>query len=171
MKLNFLRIELSKTIDLKIMYEEENTEPEFLKRNKTNPFRTPDHYFDSIEDRVMGNIADQSQKKTSSANKVIRLLKPVLGLAASFALVALLVYYPINHLLLKNTVTSVTADSASSDILNSYSFILTSIDENSLVNTIFSDETNSSTAINQDEVLAYLSSGLNDVEIYSEILN
>ena len=35
------------------MYEEENINPEFMKRGKTNPFRTPDRYFDTLEDNTV----------------------------------------------------------------------------------------------------------------------
>jgi len=48
------------------MYEEENIEPEFMKRDKTNPFRTPDRYFDSLGDRIMGEIRHPAKSKTTS---------------------------------------------------------------------------------------------------------
>jgi len=152
------------------MYEEENIEPDFLKRPKTNPFRTPDYYFESLEDRIMGNIEDKAKKKSSSA-RLIQFLKPALGLAASFTLVYLLVYYPINTFLLKPTAETTITDTITSDLLTDYSINLASIDENSLINAIFSDETNNLAETNPDELLAYLSAGLNDVEIYTEIQN
>lgn len=152
------------------MHEEEYIEPDFLKRQKTNPFKTPDYYFESLEDRIMGNIEYQHKKKSSSF-KIIQFMKPALGLAASFTLVYLLVYYPINTFLLKDNTKTAVSTTAPADLLNDYSINLTSIDENSLVDAIFSDETNNIAETNPDEFLAYLSSGLNDVEIYSEIQN
>jgi len=50
-------------------------------------------------------------------------------------------------------------------------FNFSSIDESTLVNAIFSNEKSTVADINPDEMLAYLSSGLNEVEIYSEIQN
>jgi hypothetical protein len=152
------------------MYEDKNIEPEFLKRPKKNPFRTPDHYFDTIEDRIMGNIKYQAKKKTSST-KVIQFLKPVLGLVASFSLVYLLVYYPINHLLPKTLVKSAITDTTSPYLTDDSTLNFSLIDENAVVNAIFSDETSNIAEINSDEMLAYLSSGMNEVEIYSEIQN
>lgn len=152
------------------MYEEKNMEPDFLKRPKTNPFRTPNYYFESLEDRVMGNIEYQ-KKKESSSTRIIRLLKPALGLAASFALVYVLVYYPINTFLLKNTAKTAVTDTITADWLNEYSINLTSVDENLIVNAIFAEDTTNLAETNPDEFLAYLSTGLNDVEIYSEIQN
>lgn len=152
------------------MYEEKNMEPDFLKRPKANPFRTPDYYFESLEDRVMGNIEYQ-KKKESSSTRIIRLLKPALGLAASFALVYVLVYYPINTFLLKDTAKTAVTDTITADWLNEYSINLTSVDENLIVNAIFAEDTTNLAETNPDEFLAYLSTGLNDVEIYSEIQN
>ena len=45
------------------------------------------------------------------------------------------------------------------------------IDESTLVNAIFSDDNSNSTDINSEDMLAYLSSGLNEVQIFSEIQN
>jgi hypothetical protein len=152
------------------MYEDENIEPEFMKRHKSSPFRTPDHYFDSIEDRIMDSIKQETKKKTSSA-KVFQLLKPLLGLAASIAIVYLLVYYSTNQLSPKSTVKADIADTNSIDSLHNYAFNISLIDENSLVNAIFGDEPVDSTKINSDEVLAYLSTEMSDLDIYSEIQN
>ncbi|MDP2338289.1 MAG: hypothetical protein Q8N05_17940 [Bacteroidota bacterium] len=152
------------------MYEEENRQPEFLKRPKTNPFRTPDHYFDSLEDRIMGGIEHAGKTKSPSA-RIIQLLKPALGLAASFTLVYLLVQYPINQFFPKNTNQSVVSAATTLYLNDDSTLNFSFIDENSLVNAIFSDEATNIPEINQDEMLAYLSSGMNDLEIYSEIQN
>lgn len=151
------------------MYEEDKIKPDFGKRPQ-NPFRTPDYYFESLEDRIMGNINHQTKKKSSST-KIIQFLKPALGLAASFTLIYMLVYYPINTFLLKDTVKTEQTDTTASDFLNDYPINLSSIDDNSLINAIFTDETNVFAETNPDEFLAYLSSGLNEVDIYSEFQN
>ncbi|MFA5326199.1 MAG: hypothetical protein WC384_00270 [Prolixibacteraceae bacterium] len=153
------------------MYEEDKTEPDFMNRNRENPFQTPDHYFDSLEDRIMGRIEHSTKKKTS-ASRVYLMLKPALGLAASFALVYLLVYYPINTFLLKdNVIKTEVAGITKPDPLDGYSLNFSLIDENSLVNAIFADDATSAPEINPDEVLAYLTTGSNDIEIYSAIQN
>lgn len=150
------------------MNEKDMIEPEFMKRPKTNPFRTPEHYFDSIEDRIMGGIEHAAKKKTTSA-KIIQLLKPALGLAASFSLVYLLVYYPITNFLPKSIVKSEVTDTTSHYLIDDSTLSFSFIDENTLVNAIFSEEPSNIADINPDEMLAYLSSGMNEVEIYSEI--
>jgi hypothetical protein len=152
------------------MYEEENIESEFLKRHKTNPFRTPDHYFDTIEDRIMRGI-EQPMITKAKSGRIIRFLKPALGLAASLSIVYLLVNYSMNSPIVNTGTKTETAVSSPSDLLDNYTLNLTSIDDNTLASAIFSDETSNIAATNPDEILAFLASNLNDVEIYSEIQN
>lgn len=155
------------------MYEQEDIESEFLKRPKNSPFRTPDHYFDTIEDRVMGSIKEEKKKvRTLNSRKIYRIMKPVLGIAAGIMLVYLLASDPFKNLSTKSSlVKSEITDTISNDTMDAYSLNISLIDENSLVNTIFGDDPTKPSNINQDEVLAYLSTEMTDLEIYSEIQN
>ena len=57
--------------------------------SKDNPFRTPEGYLDSLEDRLMARIAAETAEEASSKQQkpVWRILKPALTLAAMFALI------------------------------------------------------------------------------------
>jgi hypothetical protein len=154
------------------MYEEENIEPDFLQRPKKNPFRTPDNYFNTIEDRVMQTIHQQSKKKNFTySEKVIRFLKPALAVAASLGIVFMLVYYPVNYFSHKEVAQVNVKDTITPDTMDAYSLSFSLVDENSLINTIINEDMAVKEEINPDEVLAYLSSDMNDFEIYSEIQN
>lgn len=149
------------------MYKEENIKPNFMKGPGTNPFRTPVGYFDSLEDEVMNKIQLPAKKKTTS-DRIIRILKPVVGIAASLVLVYLLT----NHQFGQNNNSKVASTiTLSQEEDSTLTFSL--IDEITLVNAMFADEEEESPVadINPDDMLAYLSSGLNEVEIYSEIQN
>jgi len=146
--------------------EEENIEPEFMKRPGTNPFRTPEGYFDSIEDRIMKGIQHPEKKKSVSAG-ILRILKPALAIAAMLMLVFLLTNNPFT----KNTINSEVSSSLTPSVKDDSTLNFSLIDESTLVNALFSDEKSAVADINPDEMLAYLSSGLNEVEIYSEIQN
>jgi hypothetical protein len=146
--------------------EEENIEPEFMKRPGTNPFRTPEGYFDSIEDRIMKGIQLPEKKKPASA-RILRILKPAMGIAAMITLAFLLVNNPFT----KKTINTEVSSALTPSVKDDSTFNFSSIDESTLVNAIFSDEKSTVADINPDEMLAYLSSGLNEVEIYSEIQN
>lgn len=149
------------------MHEEEKI-PEFMKRPKSNPFKTPDFYFETLEERIMAGI-EQSQKKETRLSRSIRILKPIIGLAASFILVYLLVSYPLNNLLPDNLVKTEISNSDSLNETDSYDFFFLLVKENTLVNAITSEDETNSTALNNDEMLAYISVGMSDMEIYSEI--
>ena len=154
------------------MYEEENIESEFLKRPKRNPFQTPENYFDSIEERVMHRIQqEENNKRFSGTGKMYRLLRPALGLAASLALVFVLVYYPINYFSSEKLVKTETTDTTFNEVNDFYTTAISVIDESSLVEALTNEEQTAQEEINPDEVLAYLSADMNDVEIYSEIQN
>lgn len=155
-----------------MMYEEENIEPDFLKQLKKNPFKTPANYFESIEDRVMQSVKQESKnKQTGYAAKIILFLKPALAVAASLGILFMLVYYPIDYLSQKEIAKATVADSISPDTMDAYSLSFSLVDDNSLINTIINEDKAVKEEMNPDEVLAYLSSDMNDIEIYSEIQN
>ena len=54
---------------------------------RENPFRMPDGYLDSFEDRLMARIAVEQQPAVSRKVRFWTVLKPALTLAAMFALV------------------------------------------------------------------------------------
>ena len=68
-----------------------NEEKDILKdlASKDNPFRMPEGYLDSLEDRLMARIAeeDAAASTTERQRPVWRILKPALTLAAMFALI------------------------------------------------------------------------------------
>jgi len=154
------------------MNKKENITPEFRKWDNSNPFNTPEGYFESFEDRMMAKIDSYSEPiKTSNKTKVIRMLKPILSLAASLVLVILLVQYPIRHFLLNDTVNTEQENSISNNSFDLYSISLSMIDENTLINSLFSDDQINDNNIDPDEMRSYLSSRLTEVEIYSDFQN
>jgi hypothetical protein len=146
--------------------EGENSKPEFMKRPGTNPFQTPEGYFDSLEERIMKGIQLPEKKKPASVG-ILRILKPALAIAAILTLVFLLTNNPFTE----NTINTEVSSSLTPSVKDDSTLNFSLIDESTLVNAIFSDEKSAVADINPDEMLAYLSSGLNEVEIYSEIQN
>jgi len=137
-----------------------------MKRPETNPFRTPEGYFDTLEDRIMKKIQLPEKRKTTSA-KIIRILKPVVGIAASLTLVYFLIGYPHFRSNPNSKVASTNTLTQKEDSILNFSLI----DESTLVNAIFSDDESTVADINPDDMVAYLSSRYNEVEIYSAIQN
>lgn len=151
------------------MYNEKQIGQKIPERPQ-NPFRTPDQYFETLEDRIMAGIKHAEVTQTKK-NKIVHLLKPVLGLVASFALIYLLVYYPINHLVPQRMVKTEQADSSNTGIPEAYSLSFSSVDETTLLNLIISDGSSNESKLSADEVVSYLATGNNDVDLYSELQN
>ena len=166
-EIKLFEIKTVKAIYLKIMHKEENIKPNFMESRETNPFRVPEGYFDSLEDEVMSRIQLPVKKKTTTG-RIIRILKPVVGIAACLTLVYLLT----NHQLGLNTRNSKMASAITLTQEEDSTLTFSLIDEITLVNAMFAEEEQNPVAgINPDDMLAYLSSGLNEVEIYSAIQN
>ena len=64
----------------------------FEMQGKENPFSTPEGYFESFNDRLQGRIEEEENPQK---RKVIHLLRPALGLVASFLVVFMLLYVPL----------------------------------------------------------------------------
>jgi len=61
-----------------------------------NPFVVPEGYFDTFSERLMERI-DHSEKPAVSApqSAILRYLKPVLAMVASFTIIFILIYFPV----------------------------------------------------------------------------
>ena len=84
---------------------------------RENPFRMPDGYLDSFEDRLMARIAAEEAEATQPKRPVWRILKPALTLAAMFALIFGMGYgvLSLTHTLDRGTGTTSVEDYASAE--------------------------------------------------------
>ncbi len=131
-----------------------------------SPFGVPEGYFDFIEDRIEERIR---REESSGGQKLIRMLKPVLGLAASFALAFLLIYYPVTTILKKNYPDQYVSKQDQENLIREE--ILSNsryLDENTFYNALINQE--DTLSFKSDEIITYLSEELNDYEVYAEIL-
>ena len=87
--------------------KETNKNTDNLERK--NPFRTPEGYFENFSTRVMDRIEEHN--KISSIQMFTRIIRPALAIAASFAIIFLLIYVPVNILRPQITMNIEEADS------------------------------------------------------------
>mgnify|MGYP001266343561 CR=1 FL=1 len=59
------------------------------------PFSVPDHYFEDFQSRLTARMEAEGALVTGKKVSLFGYLKPALGLAAAFAAVILLVYFPV----------------------------------------------------------------------------
>lgn len=141
--------------------------PKLSKIKKENSFRTPDNYFDDLSARLQTRIEAEKRVLPDKENKIIRLLKPVIGLAASFALVVLLVYTPIKKFMNNEIAEIINNETAISDEI--YVSMVESIDEEAFYGLLEVEETVDD--FSDEELFNYLSANVTDYEIYMEIEN
>jgi hypothetical protein len=172
------RFKLFTLITVKRSNEEEMNKikkiaPETSKINKENPFRVPSHYFDDFSARLQPKLKAESGILPQPRNRIIRYLKPVLGLAASFALIFLLVYWPVNTFLRSYLAkTEIPAQTATE--YEQYIGYIERIDENSFFALIidpFMKEDAADDHFDDDDLLTYLSDNVSDYELFAHIHN
>lgn len=146
------------------MEDLEKTAPKLSKIKKENPFRTPDNYFDDFSARLQMRLEAEKHPLPEKQNKIIRLLKPIAGLAASFALIVLLVYWPLN----KFMNSEVAENTGNEEIMTEdfYSSLVESIDEETFYGLLEQQE--STEEFSDDELINYLSANVSDYELYLE---
>ncbi len=147
--------------------------PELSKLKKEPPFGVPDNYFDDFSARLHHRLEAEKQTLPQRGNPIIRYLKPVLGLAASFALIFMLVYWPVKSFLpnyLAKTNTYIESTSEDVDFVT----FLEKLDENSffaLIQEPFINQETANDDFNDEELLSYLSSNVSDYDIYVQTEN
>jgi len=143
------------------MDELKKISPELSKLKKENPFRTPDNYFDDFSAQLQMKLEAEKKSVPIQQNRIIRFLKPAIGLAASFTIIFMLVYWP-----LKTFVPSEVANNT--EILNmnemEYRNNLEGIDENSFYSLL--EEKTTSIEFSDEDLISYVNTNVSEYEIY-----
>jgi hypothetical protein len=139
--------------------------PKLSEIKKENPFGVPPHYFDDFSARLQMKIEAGKTVQHSPKNRIIQFLKPALGLAAGFALVFLLVYFPLKTY--KNGQLTNNINQSNELTIDDYMSLLEGMDDNSFYALLSEPVTNSD--YSDDELISYLSENVTDYDIYMEI--
>lgn len=129
---------------------------------KEKAFGTPKNYFDDFPARMQMQIEAEKHGTDKNEFKIIRLLKPALGLAASFAIIFMLVYMPLKRFAMQNQVSETTA--AADYYTNEIQTFLQEMDESSFLG-LLESEPNEDTFSDED-LIAYLSDNFSSYEIF-----
>lgn len=146
------------------MDELKNIAPKLSNLKKENPFGTPDKYFDTFSTRLQIKLEAEKELAPNKQRSIIRFLKPAIGLAASFALIIVLVYWPLTNFMSKQGPVATNVESNLKEL--EYEQMIEGIDENSFYSLL--EETNGSTDFTSDDLENYLVANVSEFEIYSE---
>lgn len=152
------------------MNELEKIAPRLSKIKKEQPFDVPDNYFDDFSARLQSKLEAEKTVLPKPKNKVIRLLKPAIGLAASFLLIFMLVYWPIKSFLPNYLVKSDTTETTNITEEDTYRAVMERMDENSFFALLLGneDEDTQEVSLDDEELMNYISSNVSDYEIFLE---
>lgn len=144
------------------MDELEKTGPELSKLNKENPFRVPENYFEDFSARLQIKLEAEKKGTTKTQSRIIMFLKPALGLAAGFALIFMLAYWPLKTLTPNQQANNSQTDE--NDII--FTSLVEGMDENSFYAML--DEPEVSVQLSDEDMANYLNTNSSEYEIYSE---
>jgi len=144
------------------MDELKNIAPKLSKLKKENPFGTPDKYFDNFSAQLKMKLEAEKEIPVQQ-HRIIRFLKPALGLAASFALIFMLVNLPLKKFMSQKVADSnVETELTETDYLS----VISGIDESSFFTLL--DEPDSGIEFSEEDLLTYASANTSEYELFLE---
>lgn len=129
------------------------------------PFRTPAGYFDDFPARMQYRLAMEKNQKSAGKTRVIDILKPLLGLAAGFAAVFLLVYWPVKNLNERQTARTQSLP-AESIVPGELISIMEKIDEQTFY--VLLEEEPEVFLPETEHLVAYLAASYSDYDVFLE---
>ncbi len=144
------------------MNELKNIAPELSKIKKETPFGTPKYYFDDFSARMHTKIEAEKQPAKEKKSRIIQILKPVVGLAASFALIFMLVYVPLKTFIPKE-MNKVAQISEYPDA--EFRKVLEDLDENAFF-ALLDEKTEASNDFTNDDLVLFVNANFTDYEIF-----
>lgn len=146
------------------MDELKNIAPELSKIRKENPFRVPDNYFENFSARLHERMETEKAGVPEKKNTIIRYLKPAIGLAAGFALIFTLSYWPLRMFTPNEQAINSNSSNTESEML--YASWVEGIDVGSFYAML--DNPNGSVDFTDDDLADFVNTNSSEYEIYSE---
>ncbi len=141
--------------------------PELSKIKKENPFRVPENYFEDFSARLHERLEAEKAGVHRNQNRIIQFLKPAIGLAAGFALIFTLSYWPLRIFTPNEQAKNLSTGNSESEML--YASWVEGIDENSFYAML--DNPNGSVNFTDDDLADFVNTNSSEYDIYSETEN
>jgi hypothetical protein len=146
------------------MDELEKIAPKLSKIKKENPFRVPEHYFEDFSERLQIKLEAEKKGISDNQNRFIQYLKPAIGLAAGFALIFSLAYWPLKTFTPNQQANNISTQPNESEML--FASLVEGIDENSFYALL--EEPEVVVQLSEDDLANYVKVNSSEYEIYSE---
>jgi hypothetical protein len=146
------------------MEELENIAPKLSKLKKENPFRVPEHYFEDFSARLQMKLDAENMEAPMKQSKVIQFLKPALSIAAGFALLFTLAYWPLKLITPEQQAINTDMEIDINEML--YANMVEGIDQNSFYALL--DEPNNPAQLSDEDLAVIVNANSSEYDIYSE---
>lgn len=137
--------------------------PDILRKTgKELPFRIPDRYFNDFQARLQARLEDEIKYSPERKITHIRYLRPVIGLAAACAAIALLVFNPFRWNNGQADLAQINTTSEEIRIIN----LVEPVDDHTFFNLLENDAQEEK--IDRDELELFIATNYSDYDIYQE---
>jgi hypothetical protein len=149
-----------------MMKDLEKIAPELSKIKKENPFRVPENYFEDFSARLQMKLDTEKMEAPKKQSKVIQILKPALTMAAGFALLFTLAYWPLKLITPGQQAGNTIIEIDINDML--FANMVEGIDQNSFYALL--EEPYNSTQLSDEDMAVIVNSNSSEYDIYSETI-
>ncbi len=146
------------------MNNRDNISPKLESLKKDYPFKVPQNYFDDFPARMQQRIEQEKQSISKPKTRIIDFIKPALGLAAGFAAIFMLVYWPVKTL--NNRQIEATNIQVEQVLTDDYINLFEQFDEETFI-TLLEKQPNGDYT-ETESLVAYLASNYSDFDIFME---
>ena len=146
------------------MNNRDNISPKLESLKKDYPFKVPQNYFDDFPARMQQRIEQEKQSISKLKTRIIDFIKPALGLAAGFAAIFMLVYWPVKTL--NNRQMEATNIQVEQVLTDDYINLFEQFDEETFI-TLLEKQPNGDYT-ETESLVAYLASNYSDFDIFME---
>lgn len=151
------------------MKELENIAPKLSKIKKEQPFAVPGDYFDHFPVHLQNKLDAERRVPPKAGKRLMFYLKPAIGLAASFILILLLVWWPIKSFLPGYMAKNLPPADTLMLEEDRYISLIEKLDENSFLSLI--GDSTEEEELDNDDLMNYLTANISDYEIFLETHN
>ena len=148
------------------MEELKNIAPELSKIKKENPFRVPENYFDDFSARLQMKLDAEKMGVPKKQNNIVQFLRPAISIAAGFALLFTLAYWPLKLITPGQQANNATIEIDINEML--YANMVEGIDQNSFYALL--DEHNDPAQLSDEDLAILVNSNSSEYDIYSETI-
>ncbi len=140
----------------------EETSKIMAEAGKELPFTLPRHYFDDFPARLQARIEQQSAAEEPRKLRLYDYVRPALGLAAAFATVFMLVYWPAKLVTSPGQLSQNQGTTDAERIIN----LVEHVDDHTFFSLL--ENENTTEPLSEEALESYIAANYSDYDIYLE---